>query len=193
MARTIARGLQFFAQDIEGNPLNEDLIRLADKIIHECRQKLALVTDEDSRHKLNNVIDSTCAVVRALYEKKDNIIVREAYAQVQEDALKLPMQAEQQGNLVSTVSNHIATACIFVLASSFAFSLGFAFYSWYFYGFQMAAVTDYLVTALATIGIPGGTLGAFAHMLGRSSSEESAEIGELQQDIDSFCQLAAAN
>jgi hypothetical protein len=151
----------------------------AAEIIRICQLKLAVLTAEDEKQKLNHIIQLVSGLLRFPNANQ----VRE----LQTTALTLPSQFQEGTNLTS-VSLKVSMACIFILAFTAALAAGFAFQAWYYTYLTANVLVDYLVMAAASVGIPIGGLGLFSFGVYCSTGRFSAEMRRLQNEISTFCE-----
>ena len=189
--KPVPQMLQFIANSSVDREATEhlELVFAAKSIVEQCRIKLALVTDEQVKKSLSDIIMYTADVLNALSKKDSPDELMEECKDLERVALTLPNHIQEK-NTLGSMSHGIAKACLFVIAFSAAISVGFAFHAWYFAYLTGQVFLDYTVSALSFIGIPAASLGLFAHSIYRTENKKSKDINGLQEEVHSFCQFA---
>lgn len=102
-------------------------------VIQQCRGALSVIEDEGVKRRLETIILLSLNILSATAQHEiDQEEIVHICNQLQREASALPTQFQQKSSLAS-LSYTIAMACVFALALSVSFSLGFAFHAGSFF------------------------------------------------------------
>lgn len=164
LAQTIIKEAQYFQSEIE---IAESQKQLASII----RNLLLLMEQINKQHSEDE-------------DKKEQII-----KELQIAALSLPDKYHHRSNF-SSLCYSVAKACVFLMALSVAFTIGYVFFAWYFAILSSEIFLDYLVYSLASIGIPSLSMGTFSFGLGNYFAEDSHKIVDFKEHLFELGELA---
>jgi hypothetical protein len=165
--------------------------QLGANIITQCQNILAMTDDPYTKQQLNLVIHNTTGLMslvasNSAKEKYEQDIVN-ACRELQTNILCFPTTIHTPSDLAS-VNHKLSMICMYILLLSVALTIGGSFGALYFGVLSASYVADYLVIALASIGIPALCVGAFSYGVYSSQKDPVSErFNDLVKNIELFC------
>ncbi|WP_133137047.1 hypothetical protein [Legionella rowbothamii] len=165
--------------------------QLGANIINQCQDILAMTDDSYTKQQLNLVIHNTTGLMSIVsassakekYEKD----ILDACRELQTNILCIPTTIHTPSNLAS-INHKLSMICMYILLLSVALTIGGSFGALYFGVLSASYVADYLVIALASIGIPALCVGAFSYGIYSAQNDPVSErFTDLVKNIELFC------
>lgn len=165
--------------------------QLGANIIIQCQHILAMTDDPYTKKQLNLVIHNTTDLMSLVASNtvKENPKqdIENACKALQTNVLCFPTTIHTPSNLAS-VSHRLSMICMYILLLSVALTVGGSFGALYFGFLSASYIADYLVIALASIGIPALCVGAFSYGIYSSQKDPVSErFNDLVTNIELFC------
>ncbi|MFJ1267064.1 hypothetical protein ACD661_00675 [Legionella lytica] len=165
--------------------------QLGAHIITQCQHILAMTDDPYTKKQLNLVIHNTTGLMSLVSSNSVKVgqeqDIENACKALQTHILCFPTTIHTPSNLAS-VSQRISMICMYILLLSVALTVGGAFGALYFGFLSASYIADYLVIALASIGIPALCVGTFSYGIYSSQKDPVSErFNDLVKNIELFC------
>lgn len=161
--------------------------QLGANIITQCQNILAMTDDPYTKQQLNLVIHNTTGLMSLVSSKENHKDIGNACRELQTNVLCFPTTIHTPSNLAS-VNYKLSLICMYILLLSVALTVGGSFGALYFGVLSANYIADYLVIALASIGIPALCVGAFSYGVYSSQKDPVSErFNDLVQNIELFC------
>ncbi len=173
----------------KGTQDRRTISNLSAHIITQCQNILAMTDDPYTKQQLNLVIHNTTALMSLVSsnstEEEQDIV--NACRELQTNILCFPTTIHTPSNLAS-INYKLSLVCMYILLLSVALTIGGSFGALYFGVLSASYVADYLVIALASIGIPALCVGAFSYGVYSAQKDPVSErFNDLVKNIELFC------
>lgn len=193
MDRNIIFFKQVYLKDKEqrNNTSFNRITTVVEEIIDNAQNLLPKIESEESQRHLTSIIQNTLLLLEELNKNESKQRQEEMIKALQIEALCLPNRLQKRSNF-SSLCYSVAKACVFLMALSVSFTLGYVFFAWYFAFLTKALFMDYLVYCLASIGIPSLSMGLFSYGLGSLFKEDEHKLEDLKTQVAELGDLATA-
>ncbi len=175
---------------LEPNQALNTMINLAEDIIKDANYLLGEIDAVASQKQLEKIIKDTLSLLEELNSNQSKDNRNYLIEELQKAALCLPNNWQKRKDF-SSVCYSVAKACVFLMALSLAFTVGYVFFAWYFSFLTTTYFLDYLVYSVSSIGIPSLSMGLFSTALGKFFTKDAHKVEDLQSKIAELGELAS--